>query len=148
MYDPNAYVLGTELSAQSIYQKNDAKGNQLRSERFNQIEKENKTLYEKMLQIANKPHYSTISHEEPPRYSNQLTKNKMASRIRKLKQIEQENHAFLDRLHRVSSTYSVTKWEHERKQVESQLDSGLHGKFQPHVFRADEVVKKQKMVRE
>ena len=44
LYDPNIFVLGTTMASNfpSIYQKNDAKGKQLKSERNVQIERENK----------------------------------------------------------------------------------------------------------
>ena len=51
-----------------------------------------------MVAIAAKPHFSVVSAEEPQRYGSDLAKNMMASRISKLKEIEHENHRFLERL--------------------------------------------------
>lgn len=100
-----------------------------------------------MVAIANKPHYSTICAEEPPRYGNSLQKNMMAGRVNKLKQIEIQNHKFLDRLQRVSSNFSVLKWEEARKMQEHRLDKGLHGIKHSHIFKAGPIVKKQKQSR-
>ena len=41
-----------------------------------------------MVAIANKPHYSTVNAEEPPRYGNELQKNMLATRVSKLREIE------------------------------------------------------------
>lgn len=88
----------------------------MQSERNEKIQKDNRQLFDKMVAIANTPHYSTLCFEEPPFYGQKLQKNLMANRVNKLKQIEQQNHKFLDRLQRVSSNFSVQKWEKDRKQ--------------------------------
>ena len=51
-----------------------------------------------MVAIANKPHYSTICADDPPRYGREMQKNMLANRVSKLKEIEYENHRFLEKL--------------------------------------------------
>ena len=97
-----------------------------------------------MVAIANKPHYSTICADDPPRYGSEIQKNMLANRVSKLKEIEFENHRFLERLQRVSSNFSVQKWENDRRLQEQKMDKGHYGIRHHHIFKSDQIVKKNK----
>ena len=59
MYDPDAIVFGTRNMGQSIYSKNNAKQLQMNHERCQEIERSNRLLLERMMTLAQKPHFST-----------------------------------------------------------------------------------------
>ena len=63
MYDPDAFVLGTKYAESFIskHSKNPAKKLLQESERLLEIERTNKILFERMCDIAKKPHYSSKS---------------------------------------------------------------------------------------
>jgi hypothetical protein len=42
-----------------------------------------------MVTIANTPHFSTISAEDPPKYGSKMQTKLMADRVTKLKEIEE-----------------------------------------------------------
>lgn len=63
MYDPDAFVMGTSHMNQSIYTKNNAKQLQINHERCQEIERSNKILFERMRNLATKPHYSTSKYK-------------------------------------------------------------------------------------
>lgn len=59
MYDPDALMMGTSNMNQSIYTMNNAKQLQINHERCQEIERSNKILYERMMKMNTKPHFST-----------------------------------------------------------------------------------------
>ena len=68
MYDPNNFVLGTKYDDgvfRSIQQKNPAKKLRMESERLGEIQRTNKILFDRMIDIAKKPHFSTANVIEP-----------------------------------------------------------------------------------
>lgn len=122
MYDPNTYILGTENmhNFRSPHIKNNSKTIYMKNERCKEIERTNKLLYEKMVDLTYKPHFSTVTdHHE---HSKTHTKNIKSTRRQKLQDIESQNMQFLKRLENVSSQYSVMKWELDRRKLEDHMD--------------------------
>jgi hypothetical protein len=59
MYDPDVFVMGTSHMNQSVYTLNNAKQLQINHERCQEIERSNKILYDRMINLSAKPTYST-----------------------------------------------------------------------------------------
>ena len=75
---------------------NNAKTIQMRNERYDEIERVNRLLYNQMTTRRNRE-----SNNHSPNLDmlgNQITYNRMSERRRQLRQIEEQNHNFLKRL--------------------------------------------------
>ena len=63
MYDPNTFLHGTQYADsgvfRSIHTKNPGKKLRMESERLSEIERTNRILYQRMVEIAHRPHFST-----------------------------------------------------------------------------------------
>ncbi|OMJ95488.1 hypothetical protein SteCoe_1081 [Stentor coeruleus] len=94
--------------------KRKPKKDQLMEDRFTEIERENRILLEKMSQIVN----SKQHHSSP---TNRRKSLNTAARKRQNLQIVLENQALLKRLQEKQPSYSVNKWEEERKSTEKRL---------------------------
>lgn len=92
------------------------KKEQLLEDRFTEIERENRILLEKMSHIVNSRHQRSSS-------SNQKKSLNVQARKRQNMQIVLENQALLKRLQDKQPSYSVYKWEEERKSTEKRLQN-------------------------
>lgn len=94
--------------------KRKPKKEQLIEERFTEIERENRILLDKMSQIVNSRH-------NRPSSSTRRKSLNIEARKRQNMRIVTENQALLKRLQGKQPSYSVYKWEEERKNTEKRL---------------------------
>ncbi|OMJ80045.1 hypothetical protein SteCoe_19773 [Stentor coeruleus] len=94
--------------------KRKPKKEQLMEERYTEIERENKILLNKMSQIVN-------SRPNLPSSSTRRKSLNIEARKRQNMRIVTENQALLKRLQGKQPSYSVYKWEEERKSTEKRL---------------------------
>ena len=66
----------------------------------------------------------------------------MSRKLQKLKTMS-ENEKLLSHLQNIKSDYNVVRWEAQRRKLEKSMEKGNYTKY-PHIFKADDIVIKQR----